>query len=51
MHCLTMSEALTNLKNWFAEALQFTIANSYSNNNLPPSIGPQPYKDKPIKSH
>ncbi len=46
-----MTKALENLKNWLSEALQFTVGNSYSNNHLPPSIGPQPYRDKPIRSH
>ncbi len=45
-----MAKGLKNLKYWLAEALEFTLGSPHSSNNhLPPSIGPQPYRDKPLK--
>ncbi len=46
-----MANALNSLKYWFAEALEFTLGNPNSDKNLPPEIGPQPYRDKPEKNH
>ena len=46
-----MSKSLQNLRYWLAEALEFTLGSPSSKNNLPPSIGPQPYSDKPEKVH
>ncbi len=47
-----MAKPLQNLKHWLADALEFTLGtNPESHNHLPPSIGPQPYRDKPVKVH
>ncbi|KGG13316.1 hypothetical protein EV05_0996 [Prochlorococcus sp. MIT 0601] len=46
-----MPKPLQSLKSWLAEALEFTIGSPTSHNDLPPAIGPQPYRDKPIKIH
>ena len=46
-----MAKTLKGWRNWFAEALEFTLGNPNSDKNLPPEIGPQPYRDKPEKNH
>ncbi len=47
----SMAKTFQTLKYWFAEALEFTLGNPSEEKQLPPPIGPQPYKDKPIKNH
>ncbi len=46
-----MAKTLKGLRLWIGEALEFTIGNPASEKHMPPSIGPQPYRDKPQKEH
>tara|TARA_B100001250_G_C19587588_1_gene694888 strand:- start:678 stop:818 length:141 start_codon:yes stop_codon:yes gene_type:complete len=46
-----MAKALTTLKIWLSEALEFTLGSPTAHTQLPPSIGTQPYHDKPAKAH
>ena len=46
-----MLKSLENLKTWLMKGLEFTIGDPSSNKGMPPEIGPQPYKEKPIKMH
>ena len=46
-----MNSNFQNLKLWFANALEFTLGNPSAERHIPPSIGPQPYRDKPWRSH
>ena len=46
-----MAKTLSSLKNWLSEALEFTLGSPTAHSHTPPSIGPQPYHDKPSKTH
>ncbi len=46
-----MARTLQGLRHWLAEALEFTLGNPNEGRHLPPPIGPQPYSDKPGKTH
>ena len=46
-----MEENLQNLRKWLGNALEFTLGNPSAGNHLPPAIGTQPYRDRPLKSH
>lgn len=48
---LPMARTLQGLRHWLAEALEFTLGNPNEGRHLPPPIGPQPYSDKPGKTH
>ncbi len=51
MHEQKMNQALHSLKLWLVNGLEFTLGNPHEERHMPPSIGPQPYRDKPLKSH
>jgi len=46
---LFMNKSMHGIRRWFAEALEFTLGNPSEDKHLPPPIGPQPYRDKPMK--
>ena len=46
-----MAKSLHAMRRWLSEALEFTLGNPSEARHLPPPIGPQPYRDKPIKAH
>ncbi len=46
-----MSIVMTRLRNWFGEALEYTMGKPSDVKHQPPAIGIQPYRDKPEKVH
>ena len=46
---LIMAQSFNSMRRWLAEALEFTLGNPSVDKHLPPAIGPQPYRDKPVK--
>ena len=45
-----MAKSPNGIRRWLAEALEFTLGNPGEDKHMPPEIGPQPYRDKPIKN-
>ena len=46
-----MKTNFQRLREWLGNALEFTLGNPSESKHYPPSIGMQPYRDKPIKAH
>ena len=46
-----MNKDFQLLRQWFANALEFTLGNPSAIKNNPPEIGIQPYRDKPLRAH
>ena len=46
-----MNTNFQTLREWIAQALEYTLGNPSEAKNNPPLIGTQPYSQKPIKAH